>query len=82
VYTEGGMGGSAPARNVQTTMVPAGGATIVELTVQVPGRFLLVAHSIVRAMEKGALGILEVVGAEQPGIFRTLVPGTHGTGGH
>jgi hypothetical protein len=53
-----------------------------ELTVQVPGRFLLVAHSIVRAMEKGALGILEVVGAEQPGIFRTLVPGTHGTGGH
>ena len=76
------MGGSAPARNVQTTMVPAGGATIVELTVQVPGRFLLVAHSIVRAMEKGALGILEVVGAEQPGIFRTLVPGTHGTGGH
>jgi nitrite reductase (NO-forming) len=50
--------------------------------VQVPGRFLLVDHSIVRAMEKGALGILEVVGAEQPGIFRTLVPGTHGTGGH
>jgi nitrite reductase (NO-forming) len=82
VYTEGAIGGGAPARNVQTTLVPAGGASIVELTVQVPGRFLLVDHSIVRAMEKGALGVLEVAGAEQPGIFRTLVPGTHGTGGH
>jgi nitrite reductase (NO-forming) len=82
VYTEGAVGGGAPAKNVQTTLIPAGGAAIVEMTVQVPGRFLLVDHSIVRAMEKGALGVLEVAGAEQPGIFRTLVPGTHGTGGH
>jgi nitrite reductase (NO-forming) len=82
VYTEGAVGGGTPARNVQTTLVPAGGAAIVEMTVQVPGRFLLVDHSIVRAMEKGALGVLEVAGAEQPGIFKTLVPGTHGTGGH
>jgi nitrite reductase (NO-forming) len=82
VYPEGALGGGAPARNVQTTLVPAGGAAIVEMTVQVPGRFLLVDHSIVRAMEKGALGVLEVAGAEQPGIFKTLVPGTHGTGGH
>jgi nitrite reductase (NO-forming) len=82
VYTEGAVGGGAPAQNVQTTLIPAGGAAIVEMTVQVPGRFLLVDHSIVRAMEKGALGVLEVAGEEQPGIFRTLVPGTHGTGGH
>ena len=82
VYPEGAMGGSAPAKHVQTTLIPAGGAAIVELKVQVPGRFLLVDHSIVRAMEKGALGVLEVAGAEQPGIFMTLVPGTHGTGGH
>jgi nitrite reductase (NO-forming) len=82
VYAEGAVGGGTPARNVQTTLVPAGGAAIVEMTVQVPGRFLLVDHSIVRAMEKGALGVLEVAGAEQPGIFKTLVPGTHGTGGH
>jgi len=52
------------------------------MKVQVPGRFLLVDHSIVRAMEKGALGMLAVTGAEQPGVFKTLVPGTHGTGGH
>lgn len=82
VYTEAAVGGGTPAKNVQTTLVPAGGAAIVEIKVQVPGRFLLVDHSIVRAMEKGALGMLEVTGAEQPGVFKTLVPGTHGTGGH
>jgi len=26
--------------------------------------------------------VLEVAGPEQPDIFKTLVPGTHGTGGH
>jgi nitrite reductase (NO-forming) len=82
VYPEGALGGSAPAKNVQTTLIPAGGAAIVELKVQVPGRFLLVDHSIVRAMEKGAIGALEVAGAEQPGTFKTLLPGAHGTGGH
>lgn len=46
------MGGRAPARNVQTTLIPAGGAAIVELKTAVPGRFLLVDHSIVRAMQK------------------------------
>jgi len=66
---------------VQTTLVPAGGAAIIEMTVQVPGRFLLVDHSIVRAMEKGALGMLEVTGAEQPGVFKRLVPGTTGAAG-
>ncbi len=81
VYTEAAMGGS-PARNVQTTLVPAGGAAIVEMKMEVPGRFLLVDHAISRAMDKGALGSVEVAGAEQPGIFKTLVPGTHGTGGH
>jgi nitrite reductase (NO-forming) len=81
VYTEAAMGGT-PARNVQTTLVPAGGAAIVEMTLQVPGRFLLVDHSIVRAMEKGALGALEVAGAEQLAVFRVLTPGAGGTGGH
>jgi nitrite reductase (NO-forming) len=67
---------------VQTTLVPAGGATIVEMTVDVPGRFLLVDHSIVRAMEKGALGALEVAGPEQPSIFKVLTAGAGGSGGH
>jgi nitrite reductase (NO-forming) len=81
VYTEAAVGGS-PAKNVQTTLVPAGGAAIVEMKVDVPGRFLLVDHAISRAMDKGALGSIEVAGAEQPDIFKTLVPGVHGTGGH
>ena len=48
----------------------------------VPGRFRLVDHSISRAMDKGALGIIEVAGAERPDIFKVLAPGTHGSGGH
>src|SRR5262250_875814 len=82
VYTEGAIGGAGPAKNVQTTLIPAGGAAIVELTVQVPGRFLLVDPSTWRARGKAAPGALEVSGPEQPGVFRTLVPGTHGIGGH
>jgi nitrite reductase (NO-forming) len=80
VYAEAGLGQSN--RNVQTTLIPAGGATIVEMKMEVPGRFLLVDHSITRAMDKGALGVIEVTGAEQPQIFRVLAPGSHGTGGH
>jgi len=80
VYTEAGLG--QPNQNVQTTLIPAGGATIVEMKMDVPGRFLLVDHSISRAMDKGALGVIEVAGAEQPHIFKVLAPGSHGTGGH
>ena len=81
VYTEGAITGQ-PARNVQTTLVPAGGAVVVEMKMNVPGRYLLVDHSIVRAMDKGALGSIEVTGAEQPDVFKTLKPGMGGTGGH
>jgi nitrite reductase (NO-forming) len=73
VYTEAALG-DEPKRNVQTTLVPAGGAAIVELEVEVPGRFLLVDHSISRAMDKGALGSLVVSGDERPDLFRSLSP--------
>jgi nitrite reductase (NO-forming) len=63
-----------PRRNVQTTLIPAGGAAIVEFRVDVPGRFLLVDHSISRAMDKGALGALVVTGEGRPGVFRSLTP--------
>ena len=75
VYTEGAVGGGAPAKNVQTTLIPAGGAAIVEFKTNVPGRFLLVDHSISRAMDKGALGSLVVTGPEAPHLFRSLTPG-------
>jgi nitrite reductase (NO-forming) len=73
VYPEAAIGGE-PRRNVQTTLVPAGGAAIVEFKVDVPGRFLLVDHSISRAMDKGALGSIVVKGDERPDIFRSLSP--------
>jgi len=71
VYPEAAIGG-ALRRNVQTTLIPAGGAAIVELKAEVPGRFLLVDHSISRAMDKGALGSLVVSGDARPDIFRSL----------
>ncbi|MEW6303797.1 MAG: copper-containing nitrite reductase [Verrucomicrobiota bacterium] len=62
VYPEGS---TVPTlRNVQTTMVPAGGSTIVEFKVDVPGTYILVDHSLFRAFNKGALGMLKVSGPE------------------
>jgi nitrite reductase (NO-forming) len=55
-------GGSKVSNNVQTTMIPAGGATIAEFKLDVPGTYVLVDHSIFRAFNKGALGLLEAVG--------------------
>ncbi len=60
VYPEAGL--KLPNHNVQTTLVPAGGATVVEFKVEVPGTFILVDHSLTRAFNKGALGMLKVAG--------------------
>lgn len=58
-------GGTLPAQsNVQTTLVPAGGSAIVEFKVDVPGTYILVDHSLFRAFNKGALGMLKVAGPE------------------
>jgi copper-containing nitrite reductase len=52
---------SAPARSIQTTLVPAGGATVVEFGLEVPGDYTLVDHAIFR-IGKGAVGYLQVQG--------------------
>ncbi|OGO50104.1 MAG: nitrite reductase, copper-containing [Chloroflexi bacterium RBG_16_64_43] len=57
-----------PLTDVQTTLVPPGGATMVEFKVQVPGRFLLVDHALSR-LERGLLGFLLVDGPEAPDVF-------------
>ena len=67
VYPEAGL--SLPNRNVQTTLVPSGGATVVEFKVDVPGTFILVDHSLTRAFNKGALGMLKVTGPENRVIY-------------
>jgi len=61
-------GASEALRHVQPTLVPAGGATIVELTLQVPGTYLLVDHSLSRLV-KGAVGELVVEGADAAEIY-------------
>ncbi len=59
---------SAPMTDVQTTVVPPGGATMVEFMVNVPGRYILVDHALSR-MERGLAGYLYVDGEENPEIF-------------
>lgn len=66
-------GGDMINTNVQTTLVPAGGAAIVEFRVDVPGTFILVDHSIFRAFNKGALGMLKVEGEENKEIYSGVV---------
>ena len=61
VYLEGG---SVAQSHVQTTMVPSGGSTVVEFKVDVAGTYVLVDHSLSRAFNKGALGMLKVTGTE------------------
>lgn len=71
-YREGDLI-SPPARSLQTTLIPAGGAAMIELDVPVPGVFTLVDHSIWR-IEKGAVGFLKVEGAPRPDIFHSDEP--------
>lgn len=67
VYPEAAMG-SEPHTNVQSTIIPAGGATIVEFTADVPGTYMLVDHALAR-LDKGAWGTLLVTGEARPDIF-------------
>ena len=67
VYAEGGT--SLQQKNVQTTIVPAGGSAIVDFKMDVPGTFILVDHALLRAFNKGALGMLKAEGAEDKTIY-------------
>ncbi len=62
-------GGELINKHVQTTLIPAGGASIVDFKCEVPGTFILVDHSIFRAFNKGALGMLKVTGEENKTIY-------------
>jgi nitrite reductase (NO-forming) len=70
VYAEGGT--SETQHNVQTTLVPAGGSVIVEFGVEKPGDLILVDHSIFRAFNKGALGMLHVSGEDDAKVFASI----------
>jgi len=62
-------GGSRYQENVQTTLVPAGGSAMTEFRVEVPGTFIIVDHSIFRAFNKGALGMLKVDGDDNLSVY-------------
>ena len=62
VYPEGAL--ANPISNVQTTHVPAGGATVAEFRVDVPGTYVVVDHSLGR-LEKGAAAQIVVEGARR-----------------
>lgn len=67
VYMEGGV--KAAQHQVQTTMVPAGGSAIVDFGLEVPGTYILVDHSLFRAFNKGAIGMLKVSGGENKLVY-------------
>ncbi len=77
VYPEASIGG-ALLKNVQTTLVPAGGAAITEFTLDVPGKYPLVDHALAR-VDRGAWGLLEVAGMDNSEILSGINdPDDHG----
>ena len=66
VYLEGG---TTLNKHVQTTLIPPGGASIVELTFEVPGSYNIVDHAIFRAFNKGAYAEIKVSGAAEKEIY-------------
>lgn len=61
---------AAPLTDVQTTLVPSGGATVVEFKMDVPGRYILVDHSLSR-LERGLVAFMDVSGEPNPEIFHS-----------
>ena len=58
-----------PLHGVQTVLVPPGGCVVVDLTLEVPGNYILVDHALLHAVDMGAVGILNVTGPANPAIF-------------
>jgi nitrite reductase (NO-forming) len=71
VYMFGGTK-TAPLEGIQTVTVPAGGAVIAELKLQVPGNYTLVDHALAR-LARGLVGILNAEGPPNPEIFNGTV---------
>lgn len=70
VYLNGSIS-SPPLLDVQTALVPAGGAVMAELKFDVPGRYVLVDHSLSRA-ERGLAAWIDVEGKNSPQIFSPI----------
>lgn len=71
LYQDGAIT-NPPLKNVQTTVIAPGSAVMIEFIAEVPGKYLLVDHSLTRAIDKGALAELIVEGADQPELYRQV----------
>jgi nitrite reductase (NO-forming) len=58
--------------DVQTISVPPGGAAVVELKLEVPGKYILVDHALSR-LERGLAGYLLVDGEPNPEVYAPLL---------
>jgi nitrite reductase (NO-forming) len=76
VYDQASL--TSPAlTNIQTTLVPPGGATMVEFNLEIPGRYILVDHALAR-LQRGLAGFLVVEGPENSGIYHGTPSGDSG----
>jgi nitrite reductase (NO-forming) len=71
LYKDGAIT-NPPLKDVQTTTISPGSAVMIEFTVEVPGKYLLVDHSLSRAIDKGALAELIIEGLEQPELYQQV----------
>ncbi|HXQ36931.1 MAG TPA: copper-containing nitrite reductase [Anaerolineales bacterium] len=76
VYREGDLL-TPPAEGLQTTLVPAGGAVMVEFQVDFPGKFILVDHALAR-VDRGAWGALHVEGEPDLSVYDGDIQSGHG----
>lgn len=76
VFREGDLV-SPPAKSLQTTLVPAGGAVAVDFKVEYPGNYVLVDHALAR-IERGAWGVLHVDGEADPTVFQGTIESGYG----
>ena len=67
VYAAGSVT-DPPQTNISVVDVPPGGAAIVEMTLEVPGRYVLVDRAY-STLERGLAGYLYVTGPDNPDVF-------------
>jgi len=69
LYRDGGL--TDPVQNIQTALVPPGGAAVLDFQPQVPGNYTLLDHAIFR-VDRGAMGTLSVEGPAAPDIYKKV----------
>ena len=76
VFREGDLV-TPPAQSIQTTLIPAGGAAVVDFVANYPGSYVFVDHALAR-LDRGAWGVLQVQGEADAEIFDGIIETGHG----